>query len=193
MKFPQPRTCFKPGINVQVLDAVGWMKLVELLTDPRLLKEQLERYIHEKKIQIGHGPKKEELLSSLKALEQEERRYVKAWSMGTMSEVVYNDQMNSVARRRSEVSNQLAKPEEDKMEKLLNIYLDSFAEPFGQFLGNLSYEDKLFTVRKIVDKVISTKEKVTICGLIPAYSAVISEQQVVLDAKHWHCRPTKRR
>ncbi len=191
MKFPQPRTCFEPGINVQVLDTVGWMKLVELLTNPQLLKDQLQRYVAEKKIQIGKSPKKAELLLALKSIEQEERRYVKAWGIGTMSEAIYIEQMNSVARRRAEISIQLDKPEEDRAEKLLSIDLDSFVEPFKQFLGNLSYEDKLFTVRKIVDKVIATKEQVTICGLIPAYSTVVSEQQVVLDAKHWYRRPSQ--
>jgi hypothetical protein len=50
----------------------------------------------------------------------------------------------------------------------------------------MSYEDKLFTVRKIVDKVIATKEQVTICGLIPVYEPIVSEQYVGLHAKHWH-------
>ncbi len=59
-------------------------------------------------------------------------------------------------------------------------------EPFKQYLANLPYEDKLFTVRKIVDKVIVTKEKVTICEMIPAYASSISVQKFGLNAKHWH-------
>jgi site-specific DNA recombinase len=212
LKFPKPRTCFESGVNVQVLDTVGWNKLSELMTDPKLLQEQLDRYIEEKKIQIGLSPKKEEIKRALKGIEEEERRYVKAWGMGTMSETVYTDQMNSVARRRNDLKDQLNRPEEDKIANLRSIDLDTFAEPFKQYLSNLPYEDKLFTVRKIVDKVIATKEKVTIWGMIPAYAASVSvkkvgldvkhsdtqdttqrnsDRQVGLDAKHWHCRITE--
>ncbi len=62
-----------------------------------------------------------------------------------MSENVYIDQMNNVARRRKKIKDQLNRPE----------------------------EDKLFTVRMIVGKIIGTKEKITICGMIPAYASSI--------------------
>jgi site-specific DNA recombinase len=191
LKFPKPRTCFESGVNVQVLDTVGWIKLTELMTDPKLLEDQLERYAAEKKLQLSQSPKKDELRLALKALEQEERRYVKAWGMGTMSETVYTDQMNSLARRRKEYKDQLDRPEEDKLAKLRGIDLDTIVEPFKQFLANLSYEDKLFTVRKIVDKVIATKEQVTICGMIPVYATSLSVNKVGLDVKHSYCWPSK--
>jgi site-specific DNA recombinase len=191
LKFPKPRTCFESGVNVQVLDTVGWNKLSELMTDPRRLQEQLDKYVEEKKIQIGQSPKKEEIKRALKVIEEEERRYVKAWGMGTMSETVYTDQMNSVARRRNDLKDQLSRPEEDKIASLRSIDLETFAEPFKQYLSNLPYEDKLFTVRKIVDKVIATKEKVTICGKIPAYASSISVNKVGLDVKHSNRRPSE--
>jgi site-specific DNA recombinase len=193
LKFPKPRTCFESGVNVQVLDTVGWSKLSELMTDPKLLQEQLDRYIEEKKIQIGQSPKKEEIKRALKVIEEEERRYVKAWGMGTMSETVYTDQMNSVSRRRNDLKDQLSRPEEDKIANLRSIDLETFAEPFKQYLSNLPYEDKLFTVRKIVDKVIATKEKITICGMIPAYASSISVKKVGLDVKHSDTQDTTQR
>lgn len=190
LKFPKPRTCFESGVNVQVLDTVGWAKLVDLMTDPKLLQEQLERYESEKKQQMSLNPKKDELRIAMRALEQEERRYVKAWGLGTMSESVYTDQMNSVARRRKEIKDQLSRPEEDKLAKLKNIDLEAFTEPFTEFLTNMTYDDKLFTVRKIVDKVIATKEKVTICGMIPAYADSMTFQKVGLNAKHSQLQDT---
>jgi site-specific DNA recombinase len=188
LKFPKPRSCFEAGVNVQVLDAVGWAKLCELMTDPALLQKQLDRYAEEKKLLAGQSPKKDELRMQLKALEQEERRYVKAWGMGTMSEAVYTDQMNSVARRRKELLDMLNKPEANKLAQLREINLETSVEPFKQYLSNLGYEEKLFTIRKIVDKVIATKEKVRICGKIPAYATSLSVKKVGLDVKHSYCR-----
>jgi site-specific DNA recombinase len=214
LKFPKPRSCFEAGVNVQVLDTVGWAKLCELMTDPTLLQQQLDRYAEEKKLLAGQSPKKDELRMQLKALEQEERRYVKAWGLGTMLETVYTDQMNSVARRRKELKDMLEKPEADKLAQLREIDLETSVEPFKQYLSNMSYEDKLFTVRKIVDKIIATKENVRICGKIPAYATSLTvnkvgldvehsdtrdttqankQEQVGLNAKYWYRRPAQRR
>lgn len=190
LKFPKPRTCNQPGVNVQVLDTVGWAKLCELMTDPTLLQQQLDRYAEEKKLLAGQSPKKDELRMQLKALEQEERRYVKAWGKGTMSEAVYTDQMNSVARRRKELTDLLNKPEADKLAQLREIDLETSVEPFKQYLSNLGYEDKLFTVRKIVDKIIATKETIRICGKIPAYATSLTVNKVGLDVEHSDTRDT---
>ena len=190
LKFPKPRTCFEAGVNVQVLDAVGWSKLCELMTDPTLLQKQLDRYAEEKKLLAGQSPKKDELLMQKKALEQEERRYVKAWGLGTMSEDVYTDQMNSVARRRKELLDLINKPEANKLAQLREIDLESSVEPFKKYLENLGYDEKLFTVRKIVDKVIATKEKVRICGKIPAYATSLTVKKVGLDVEHSDTRDT---
>jgi hypothetical protein len=126
----------------------------------------------------------------LKVLEQEERRYVKAWGKGTMSESVYTDQMNSVARRRKELTDLINKPEANKLAQLREIDLETSVEPFKQYLSNLGYEDKLFTVRKIVDKIIATKETVRICGKIPAYATSLTVNKVGLDVEHSDTRDT---
>lgn len=191
LKFPKPRTCFESGVNVQVLDTVGWAKLCELMTDPTLLQKQIDRYAEEKKLLAGQSPKKDELRMQIKTLEQEERRYVKAWGIGTMSETVYTDQMNSVARRRKELTDLLNKPEANKLAQLQEIDLETSVEPFKKYLENLGYEDKLFTVRKIVDKIIATKETVRICGKIPAYATSLTINKVGLDVDHSDTRDTK--
>jgi len=54
----------------------------------------------------------------------------------------------------------------------------------------MSYEDKLFTVRKIVDKIIATKENVRICGKIPAYATSLTVNKVGLDVEHSDTRDT---
>jgi site-specific DNA recombinase len=190
LKFPKPRSCFEAGVNVQVLDTVGWAKLCELMTDPALLQQQLDRYAEEKKLFASQSPKKDELRMQLKAIEQEERRYVKAWGLGTMSEAVYTDQMNSVARRRKELTDLMNKPEANKLAQLREIDLETSVEPFKQYLSNLGYEDKLFTVRKIVDKIIATKEIVRICGKIPAYATSLTVNKVGLDVEHSDTRDT---
>lgn len=107
-----------------------------------------------------------------------------------MSEAVYTDQMNSFARRRKELLGMLNKSEADKLAQLREINLETSVDPFKKYLSNLGYEDKLFTVRKIVDIVIETKETVRICGKIPAYATSLTVNKVGLDVEHSDTRDT---
>jgi len=78
-----------------------------------------------------------------------------------MSESVYLERMNSITNRRKVLKKELAKSKElGNLDHLKDIDLNAVAEPFKEFLGKLPYENKLFTVRKIVDKLVTTKEKV---------------------------------
>ena len=70
------------------------------------------------------------------------------------------------------------------LDNLTNIDLEAVTEPFKQYLSNLAYDDKLFTVRKIVDKVVATKEKVSICGNIPVYATSLTLQKVDFNANY---------
>jgi hypothetical protein len=70
------------------------------------------------------------------------------------------------------------------------IDLETSVEPFKQYLTNLGYDEKLFTVREIVDKVIATKETVRICGKIPAYATSLSVNKVGLDVEHRELQDT---
>lgn len=107
-----------------------------------------------------------------------------------MSEAIYTDQMNSFARRRKELLGMLNKSEADKLAQLREIDLETSVDPFKKYLSNLGYEDKLFTVRKIVDIVIETKETVRICGKIPAYTTSLTVNKVGLDVEHSDTRDT---
>jgi len=191
LEFPLPRSCFEPGINVQVIDAIGWQKLTELLTQPQLLEEQIENYKEQQKARSTQAPTNEDINHRIKALEDEERRYVQAWGVGNMSESVYLERMNSITNRRKVLKKELAKSKElGNLDHLKDIDLNAVAEPFKEFLGKLPYENKLFTVRKIVDKVIATKEKVQICGTIPVFEPIM-ESHVGLHANDRHSRITK--
>jgi hypothetical protein len=55
-------------------------------------------------------------------------------------------------------------------------------------MAKLAFEGKLFTVRKIVDKVIATKEEVTISGFIPTMESIASgkERFRAEDSDYWN-------
>jgi site-specific DNA recombinase len=176
LKFPKPRTCFEAGVNVQVLDTVGWAKLVELMTEPKLLSEQLDRYKSEKRISPSLS-QKEGLQSELNTLKLEESRCTAAYRKG-LSEETYFEQLDEINRRRKSIKFELEQQEVKSNNNFDNLAVEELTEPFKKYLDNLNYKDKLFTVRKIVDKVVATKELVNIWGNIPVYASSLVSGKV---------------
>ncbi len=65
----------------------------------------------------GQTPKKDELRATLKSLEQEELRYVKAWFGNNARKTVYTNQMNSITCQCKVHKDELDRPDEDKLAK----------------------------------------------------------------------------
>lgn len=103
------------------------------------------------------------------------------------SEAIYKDQMQGVIRQRSELESKLRQPNQAQIEKLQTLNFEKVASDFKQRLIDMPYEDKLFTVRKIVDKVIATKEQVIICCQLPVLDH-LTDTQVQLHVEHRHSR-----
>lgn len=186
--FPLPTVCREAGVNVTVLDAVGWQEISSLLTNPKMIEQQIKRYADK---QLANGQDVldgNEVKQNLKLLEEEERRYVKMYGQAMISEDIYQEQIKNVLERREELLKLQAKPREDKLSKFRDLDLQHLADGFNGFMKKLPYEAKLFTVRKIVDKVIATKEEVTIWGFIPAMevSSAGKEGLHANDSNYWN-------
>lgn len=186
--FPLPNRCRLGGVNVNVMDAVAWEKIKALLSDPELVRQQIERYTSKQMKSLQNGPDAAQIQQNLKALDAEERRYAKMYGQAMMSADVYKDQMKSVIERRQALQSLLAKPVDSKVQKLQNLEPEKLVAPFTEMLENLSFEQRLFTVRKIIDKVIATKEEVILCGNLPI-SPIIQHGKAEHESINRHRRP----
>ena len=137
---------------------------------------------------LQNGPDAAQIQQNLKALDAEERRYAKMYGQAMMSADVYKDQMKSVIERRQALQSLLAKPVDSKVQKLQNLEPEKLVAPFTEMLENLSFEQRLFTVRKIIDKVIATKEEVILCGNLPI-SPIIQHGKAEHESINRHRRP----
>lgn len=184
-KYPLPRTCRENGINVAVLDALVWNNIEELLTHPELVVEQAKRWQKEAspiEAQI-------EILKHRQAkLDDEERRYVKAYGQAVMPEQLYKDNMYEIREKRMQIASEMSALEDELINKPA-IPLENLVDGVIELVRNLDFSDKKQIIRKLVTKIVATKKEVTIWGHIP----ILATQQVGLDVKHRHCRPPQRR
>lgn len=187
--FPEPSQCSERGINVEVMDSTAWDKLVILLTEPSLIEQQLERYLEKRNQSSQNVSDVQRLEKELLSLTAEESRYVGAYGRGSINEDVFDKHMSDVNKRKAKLIRQLDITKSSTPDVLPDINANNIQQRFTHLLDELDYNDKLFTVRKIVDKVIATKEEITICGSIPLTPQ--PPEKAELHAKYRHSRSSQ--
>ncbi len=189
-RFPESRQCKEGGIRVDMMDKAVWNKLANMLTDPKLIKQQFKRYLAKQQIVEIPEDNSNGLKKQILELKAEEKRYVSAYGRGTMSEAIFDEYSSDVRKRLETASNTLEYAKKREPSKLIDVDPSVIVKQFTNLLTDLDYNDKVFTVRKIVDKVIATKESITICGNIPL-STSMAREQAGLHAEYWYRRPTE--
>ncbi len=202
-KYPMERECKEHGINVPVLDALIWKNIKKLVLNPELVIEHAKR-------RQSASPLLNQLSTlhkTLTKLDNEQRRYDKAYGQGIMSERRYKDSMYELNDKRESLISEITSLEDEK-DNRKPITLEQYFEGTVQRIENLSFTEKKAIIKKVVTKVVATKQEVKIWGRIPLLatpeSEVINnngksiyannleeEREVGLNGQYWHRRPAK--
>jgi site-specific DNA recombinase len=189
--FPIEARCRLGGINVDVIDALCWERLASLLTDSRLVDMQISRYLKKRARELQNGPDDSEIRQNLKALEDEERRYAKMYGQSMMSDDVYKERMGNVIDRRNALKKVKVQNDEHSA-KIKQIDPQQLSAAFKSLITDMEFKDKQFVTRKITDRIIATKEEVTIHGFLPILD-IPTDRKVKLSAIYRYSWPAQRR
>lgn len=202
-KYPLERECHEAGINVPVFDALVWSNIKELLLNPNLVIEQAKRRQATSPLQS----QLETLHKTLGKLDDEQRRYDKAYGQGVMSERRYKDVMFELnAKREAKVSEISAL--EDEMNNQKPITIEQYFDGTVKRVENLSFTEKKAIIRRVVTKIVATKQEVSVWGRIPLLATpenktinnhensvfathLLNERKVGLNVEHRHSRATQ--
>ena len=161
-KYPMPRECYEPSMNAPVFDALVWRNIKELLLNPNLVVEQAKRRQATSPLQS----QLETLQNTLKKQEDEQYRYDKAYGQGVMSERRYKDVIHELNEKREAVISEISALE-DEMTNQKPITVEQYFDGTVKRVENLSFTEKKAIIRKVVTKIIATKQEVKIWGRIP--------------------------
>ena len=120
---------------------------------------------------------------------------VQDYGQGMMSDDVYEERIKSVVERREKLA-KLRVQNDEAADKISQLDPQQLVEAFQKLIQNMDFEAKQFTVRRIVDKIVATKEEVTICGFIPLMDnteANNSARKVEYEPIYRYRRPPQRR
>ena len=162
-KYPLSRECFEQGINAPVFDALVWNNIKALLSDPSLVIKQAERW------QKSSSPLESQLVALKKrhkGLDEEERRYTKAYGQGVMSERLYKDSFHETNTKRAAIVSEMSGIEAELVNKPV-IPVEQLVDGVLKLVESLDFTDKKSIMRKLVTKIQATKQEITIWGRIP--------------------------
>lgn len=204
-KYPLARECHEAGINVPVFDALVWSNIKELLLNPSLVVEQAKRRQATSPLQS----QLKTLHTKLKKQEDEQRRYDKAYGQGVMSERRYKDVMYELNQKREATVAEISALE-DEMTNQKPISVEQYFDETIKRVGNLSFTEKKAIIKRVVTKIVATKQEVKVWGRIPLLATpenetinnnensifathLLNERKVGLNVSNRHRRPTQRR
>lgn len=87
---PLPATCSEGGLRVRLLDALVWQKVVSVLTDPKEIQVQFERWKKSGKINI------KDYSEELKQLTAKEERYANMYGEGYMKDDIHKTNIDEI-------------------------------------------------------------------------------------------------
>jgi site-specific DNA recombinase len=204
-KYPLERECHEHGINVPVFDALLWQSIKELLLNPQLVIMQAQRRQATSPLQN----QLEALHTSLKKLDNEQHRYDKAYGQGVMSERRYKDVMYDLNEKRENLVSEIS-AHEDEIANQKPITIEQYFDGTIKRVNNLSFTEKKAIIKKVVTKIVATKQEVSIWGRIPILATptgetinnnessiyanyLEKEREVGLDAEHRYSGVAERR
>jgi len=193
MSFPLPRTCEIGGINARIADKMVWDKISNIMSSPKLMMSQVERWMNNQKSKVEFSGRDITVIEKeLSKLKEQEKLYNKSYGMGvyTVEELV--KYTNPIKENRKSLQGEIVKINYQKIQINATIilnqdYIESFAEQSSSMLKNLSFEIKRSIILNVVDKITATQEKLQVCGYIP----ITIENNVAFFLKHRHCRSSK--
>lgn len=166
-KFPLRSDCSSQGVNAQILDAMLWIKLKERLMDSKLLRKGIEEYLRLQKNNM-EDQEYARLISLMDKIDEEEKRYAKAYATGTLQFKNYQELVKDVQKRRLSVAHQLQIVKKRQHENTIDISSDELYNEAKSVVQKIDFSDKHAVVKDVVDKVtIKERSGVEVWAHIP--------------------------
>lgn len=166
-KFPLRSECTSQGVNAQILDGMLWIKLKERLMDSKLLRKGIEEYLRLQKNSI-EDQEYSRLTTLMEKINEEEKRYAKAYATGSLQFENYQELVKDVQKRRLSIAQQLQIIKKRQLENTIDISSDELYNEAKSVVQKIDFSDKHAVVKDVVDKVtIKERSGIEVWAHIP--------------------------
>jgi site-specific DNA recombinase len=190
--FPMPPTCKEKGINARISDKIVWQKISGLMTSPELMQSQVKRWLDNTQNRVSISATDiNSLKKEIESQKEKDNRYNMAYADGVFTLEKLKEYTSPIIDKIRSLEMQIAQARQDQ-EQIKSVYpseheIEEFAKEATKQLKNLKFKSKKAIVMNVVNKVVSTQEKLLVSGYIPI------NQNVTLCSSYRHRRSAKRR
>ena len=160
-----------------VLDDLVWRNLESLLKQPELVFEQAKKWQDERV-----SPLQSELArlkERLRGLDEKHQRFLNLFGEGEITEQMYKERKHEISESSHSIVEEI-KTIEDEIANKPSLPLEELAGGVIKLVEDLDFAEKKEIVQKVVTKVVTTKEEVSVWGRIP----VLATEKVDINVKH---------
>jgi site-specific DNA recombinase len=169
--FPLPRTCIEHGINARIVDDVTWKRLKMIMSSPKLLLDQIERW-NEKKKECQNPNSMIDIQSTqdeISKLKKQEFRLADLYSKEKISLEQFEEFTTPLRIKVSEYENQIAKANLEKTPKNEILFpsrdeIEVFAQKATQYLEKISFKAKQEVIRTVVNQTTASRTSLQAYG-----------------------------
>lgn len=166
-RFPLSRVCRRPGMRAELVDALVWRTVEQLMRDPATLREQAEQWLQARAKQSApkHVERDQAAIDAqLQRLVEEEASYARAFAEGALSLETLQTLSRQIAERRARVERESAERNQQLSGSAPSWSVSELVAASSATLQSLPAVDRRTLVRHLVTKVTATKDTVVILG-----------------------------
>ncbi|MCX6754053.1 MAG: recombinase family protein [Candidatus Nomurabacteria bacterium] len=169
--FPLPRTCLEHGINARIADEILWQRLKMIMSSPKLLLGQIERW-NENRKDNKNSNSTIDILSTqneIDKLKKQEFRLADLYAKEKITLQQFEEYTAPLRVKVGEFENQINKANLEKTTKN-EILLPSrdeievFAKKAVQYLENISFNAKKEIIRIVLNQVTASRTSLQTYG-----------------------------
>ena len=172
LRFPLPRECRERGLNARIADDLVWGTIVELMSSPELMREQVERRM--KSAQATPISPVDDIAAierEVDKLKEQASRYNTAYGAGVLTLEQLRECVTPLNEKIKGLEAQIAKAREQRQAMEADVPptaddIERFATKARQTLNGLNFEEKRAIVMNTVDRVIGTQQELQVFGYI---------------------------
>jgi site-specific DNA recombinase len=182
--FPEEKTCNQGSVSANRIEALVWDKISELLNNPKLMMEQLNKLQEKQKNEFSVTVKKGlEIDTQIGKIKFQEQRLLDAYRQEVITIEQFKEQMGKVNEGKDKLEESKAiilKQPEQEIITITPEMIKQYCQLVVKKLPEITFEQKQQLLRLLVDKVILKDKEVTIQGIIPAVEALKDDSQSLL-------------
>lgn len=190
--FPLPRSCKEHAINARIADEAVWQRLKTIMSSPKLLHEQIEKWSGKE------GNKNFDSTINIKSTEEEieklkkqESRIADLYAKEKISLEEFENFVAPIRKKIGEFKDQIVKANLEKTPKNAIMLpsgneIETFAREVVQYLENPNFETKQMIIRSALSQATAWHRSLQTYGVLN-----LGEIYVKLQTEYRNCRPTK--